>query len=37
MEFARFIMETPATLGLLSGLLVVVPIIGMDIVHKTSK
>lgn len=34
MEFVRFVMETPATLGVLSGLLIIVPIIGMDIVHK---
>ena len=34
MSVVRFVMETPATLGVLSGLLIVVPIIGMNIVHK---
>ena len=37
MTIIRFVMETPATLGLLSGLLIVVPIIGMNIVHKTNR
>lgn len=37
MLIVRFVMETPATLGILSGLLVVVPIIGMNIVHKTNS
>ena len=34
MSIVRFVMETPATLGLLSGLLIVVPIIGISIIHK---
>jgi len=30
----RYVMETPWSLGLLSMILIVVPIIGMDLVHK---
>ena len=34
MSIVRFVMETPATLGVLSSLLIVVPIIGINIIHK---
>ena len=37
MTIVRFVMEMPVTLGILSGLLIVVPIIGTDIVHKNSR
>jgi len=34
LTIVRYTMETPVTLGLLSMFLIVIPIIGMDLVHK---